>query len=258
MERYICNNVYVPLRSSPSHKSEMLSQILFGEKYSVIDAAGSWIKIETEFDRYRGWIDSCHNRLTPCSGDDKGFVLNSHLVCLREDKTQITLEAGCEIYNPDFAHGKFSIADSTYTVAGGLHKEHVTVDESISETAIRFLNSPYLWGGRVPSGIDCSGFTQLVFKIHGVAITRDSWQQASEGLHVGFINDAMTGDLVFFDNDLGQITHVGMILSPGLVIHASGSVRIDPVDHQGIFRKEINSYSHKLRTIRRLSGIQPA
>ncbi|MDR2886572.1 MAG: C40 family peptidase [Bacteroidales bacterium] len=252
MERYICNNVYVPLRSGPSHKSEMLSQMLFGEKYSVIGAAGSWIKIETAFDRYRGWIDACHNSLTPCSGDGKGFVLNSPLACLCEDKTPITLEAGCEIYSPDFAGGTFSIAGSTFTVTGGLHINHITVDESVSETATRFLNSPYLWGGRVPSGIDCSGFTQLVFKIHGVAIARDSWQQAGEGLPVGFINDARAGDLAFFDNDLGQITHTGMILSPGLVIHASGSVRIDPVDHHGIFRKETGSYSHRLRTIRRI------
>ena len=252
MERYICDNVFVPLRSAPSHKSEMLSQILFGEKYSVVDSIGSWIKIETAFDNYTGWIDADHNYLTLDNADDKGYILNRRLACFKKDKTQMTLEAGCEIYNPDFSNGKFSIAGDTYTVADKFCKECITINESIQETAARFINSPYLWGGRVPSGIDCSGFTQLIFKIHGIAIARNSWQQANEGKPVDFINDAEAGDLAFFDNEQGNITHVGMMLSAGLVVHASGWVRIDPIDHQGIFKKEINGYSHKLRTIRRI------
>ena len=230
----------------------MLSQILFGEKFSIIDTVGSWIKIETAFDNYTGWIDTDHNNLTPDNADDEGFVLNRPLVCLKKDKTQITLEPGCEIYNPDFSNGKFTLAGNTYTVANEFCKDYVSVNESVSETAARYVNSPYLWGGRIPSGIDCSGFTQLVFKIHGIAIARNSWQQAQEGKSVDFINDAMPGDLLFFDNEQGKVNHVGMILSPGLVIHASGRVRIDPVDHQGIFKKEINGYSHKLRMIRRV------
>ena len=252
MGKYICDNLFVPLRSGPSHKSEMLSQILFGEKYSIIDSIGSWIKIETVFDNYTGWIYADHNHLTPDNTDDKGFVLNKPLVCFKEDKTQITLEAGCEIYNPDFSNGKFTLAGNTYTISNEFSKDFVTISESITDTAARYLNSPYLWGGRIPSGIDCSGLTQLVFKIHGIAIARNSWQQAKEGTSVDFINDTKSGDLVFFDNEQGKIIHVGMILSPGLVIHASGWVRIDSIDHQGIFKKEINGYSHKLKMIRRV------
>jgi cell wall-associated NlpC family hydrolase len=122
----------------------------------------------------------------------------------------------------------------------------------MTDTAMKFVNSPYIWGGRIPSGIDCSGFVQLVYKIHGVKIPRDSWQQAETGETVSFIEETVPGDLVLFDNERGRISHVGMILSRGLVIHASGRVRIDTIDHQGIYKNDIKGYSHRLRTIRRI------
>jgi cell wall-associated NlpC family hydrolase len=117
---------------------------------------------------------------------------------------------------------------------------------------MKFINSPYIWGGRIPSGIDCSGFVQLVYKIQGKNIPRDSWQQAEAGESISFIEETVPGDIVLFDDERGKITHVGMILSQGLVIHASGRVRIDTIDHQGIYKNEIKGYSHKLRTIRRI------
>ena len=117
---------------------------------------------------------------------------------------------------------------------------------------MKFINSPYLWGGRIPSGVYCSGFTQLVYKIHGIPIPRDSGVQAEVGKNIDFIDDAKPGDLVFFDNERGRISHVGMIISRGLVIHASGRVRIDSIDHQGIYKIEKGGYSHHLMTIKRI------
>lgn len=251
MERFICENVFVPLRSGPSHKSEMLSQVLFGEKYSIIDRAGSWIKIKTDFDNYTGWIDSDHLQHSPDRDDTMGLVLNRSLACVKNDETRIVLEPGCEIYNPDFEDNSFIIGGNKYT--GELGNQHIEIKESLADTALRFINSPYIWGGRIPSGIDCSGFTQLVYKIHHIPIPRDSSQQADAGKTIDFIDNAKPGDLVFFDNEKGNISHVGMIFSGGLVIHASGRVRIDPIDHQGIFRKEKKGYSHKLRLIRRIN-----
>jgi gamma-D-glutamyl-L-lysine dipeptidyl-peptidase len=252
MERYICENVFIPLRSGPTHKSEMLSQILFGEKYTVTDISGNWMKIETLFDSYKGWIDIHHLQQEVDNGDSDSHVLNRSLLCYRNDKTKMILEAGCEIYNPDFIKGRFTAGNNTYITSHEFNSNYISANESVADTAMKFINSPYIWGGRVPSGIDCSGLTQLIYKIHGVAIARDSWKQSEEGKPVDFINEARPGDLVFFDNDRGKISHVGMILSQGLVIHSSGRVRIDSIDHQGIFKKEINGYSHKLRMIRRI------
>lgn len=252
MEKYICENVFVPLRSGPSHKSEMLSQVLFGEKYSVIDKAGSWLKIETVFDNYTGWIDTDHIQHSEIADEAKGYVLNKSLLCFKNDNSRFVLEAGCELFKPDFDKKSFFVGNNEYRTIPEFNNSFVSTDESPTDLAMKFINSPYIWGGRIPSGIDCSGLTQLVYKIHGIPIPRDSWKQAEAGITIDFIDQAEAGDLVFFDNDRGKISHVGMILSRGLVIHASGRVRIDAIDHQGIFKTEIGGYSHHLRMIKRI------
>jgi hypothetical protein len=252
METFICENVFVPLRSGPSHKSEMLSQILFGEKYIVKDQSGKWTKIETLFDSYTGWIDMDHQQHSEVKKNIKGYVLNKSLLCYKNDKSKMVLEPGCEVYNPDCKKKIFTVGESIFRTVPEFGNDYITTKESLPDTAIRFINSPYIWGGRIPSGIDCSGLTQLVYKIHGIQIPRDSCQQAEAGEIVSFINEARPGDLVFFDNEKGQISHVGMMIADGLIIHASGRVRIDTIDHQGIFKPEIVKYSHHLRTIKRI------
>jgi len=252
METFICENVFVPLRSGPSHKSEMLSQVLFGERYKIIDQAGKWIKIETQFDNYHGWLDLDHLQHSVDTKNIKSVVLNRSLLCHKTDNTKLILEAGSEIYNPDFSSKTFTIGESIFRAADDFSKSYVSTSESLPDTALRFINSPYIWGGRVPSGIDCSGLTQLVYKIQGTPVPRDSWQQAETGETISFVSETKPGDLVFFDNEQGKISHVGMIFAEGLVIHASGRVRIDTIDHQGIFKPEIGGYSHRLRLIKRI------
>jgi cell wall-associated NlpC family hydrolase len=230
----------------------MLSQVLFGEKYIAKEISGSWMKIETVFDTYTGWIDMDHLQQYTDKDNLKGNVLYKSLLCFKEDGSKIVLEPGCEIYNPDFRKKTFTAGEKIFRTIPEFDNSYIRSEESLTDTAIRFINSPYIWGGRIPSGIDCSGLTQLVYKIHGIPIPRDSWKQSEAGVNVSFINDVKPGDLVFFDNEKGQISHVGMMIADGLIIHASGRVRIDTIDHQGIFNKETGKYSHRLRTIKRI------
>jgi cell wall-associated NlpC family hydrolase len=252
MDYFICENVFVPLRSGPTHKSEMLSQVLFGEKYIIIDQSARWLKIKTLFDDYSGWIDMDHLQHSESDDKSKGSVLIKLLLCHKPDNTKIVLEPGCEIYQPNFGNNTFSAGKSQFAASHDFNETFIKSTDSLTDTALKFINSPYIWGGRIPSGIDCSGLTQLVYKIHGIKIPRDSWQQSETGETISFIDDSRPGDLVFFDNERGKISHVGMMISNGLIIHASGRVRIDTIDHQGIFKPEIGGYSHHLRTIKRI------
>jgi len=230
----------------------MLSQVLFGEKYRIKDSVGHWIKIETLFDTFSGWIDANHLQHSPETDNNEGKTINRSLLCYKSDRTRLVLEAGCDIFNPDFTGRTFTAGNNIYTAGADFGPELITLKESIADTAMRFINSPYIWGGRIPSGIDCSGFTQLVYKLHGIKIPRYSREQAEKGENVAFLEQTRPGDLVFFDNDRGAISHVGMIISDGLVIHSSGRVRIDTIDHHGIYKIETGKYSHHLRTIKRI------
>jgi cell wall-associated NlpC family hydrolase len=118
------------------------------------------------------------------------------------------------------------------------------------ENALIYLNAPYLWGGRSPFGIDCSGFTQLVYRLQGIKLPRDAYQQAEVGNTLSFIEESEEGDLAFFDNTEGKIIHVGIIMKNNYIIHASGKVRIDRIDQQGIFNSSLKTHTHKLRLIK--------
>jgi cell wall-associated NlpC family hydrolase len=155
---------------------------------------------------------------------------------------------------PQLRKNRFSIGGQEYLFES---ETQVIPDspqpDNIIRTAMEYLNTPYLWGGRSPFGIDCSGFTQIVFRICGIPLKRDAVLQAQHGEMISFINEALPGDLAFFENSVGNITHTGILTGSGKIIHASGRVRIDSVDHHGIYDSETDRYTHTLRVIKRIS-----
>lgn len=256
MEYGICIFSVIALRAEVSEKSEMLSQVLFGESYLILLKKGKWLKVKLHFDQYEGWISENQHFAVSEKYFQKYSKLK-HPIALELIQTavyaqhKILITAGS--YLPEYDGMQFKFNDTFYQCLGqAVFPEQLPVFEKVIEKiALKFLGVPYLWGGRTPLGIDCSGFTQIVFKILGIALKRDAYQQATQGNMIDFIELAKPGDLAFFENEYNKISHVGILLSDQKIIHASGSVRIDTIDHYGIYQSENNRYSHRLKLIKR-------
>jgi gamma-D-glutamyl-L-lysine dipeptidyl-peptidase len=245
----------VPVRAEPDDRAEMINQLLFGELIVSTERYQNWIKVRSVFDQYKGWIDKKQIQII----DENEFTrLNNSPVFYTNDLVNIVQNTqhlsfpillGSSL--PGFDNQKTLINGETFEYTG-LVSEIMVSREKLVETALLYYNCPYLWGGRSPFGIDCSGLTQMAYKINGVSIARDSAEQAKQGEVINFLSEAKTGDLVFFDNDEEEIIHVGMFLGEDKIIHASGNVRLDKIDHQGIFNMQTQKYTHKLRLIKAL------
>lgn len=231
MEKYYCCVSVSPIRAEVSEKSEMTSQILYGETCVIIETQGLYSKIKMDFDGYEGWINSSVLKKQK-SEVAKGLVVNTFGVFeVPEGKNLLSI--GSEV--------EFSVDDLI---------NPSNIRESLVEIAKKFLNVPYLWGGRSFFGIDCSAFVQLVYKVHGITLPRDADKQAELGNARDFVEESEPGDLAFFEDETGLISHVGLVLSPFEIIHASGKVRIDSLDFSGIYNAEVNKHTHKLRMVK--------
>jgi len=244
----------VPVRKEPSDRSEMVTQLLFGETCEVMETEGSWSKIKTDYDRYTGWVDT--KQVTRLD-DEEAQKLSDSPLSVSSDLVQLVIN-GQEIIPvvlgsslPFYYGKKFFIGEKEFSFDGNVKTMTGPDASKIVENAFMYINAPYLWGGRSPLGLDCSGFTQMVFKLSGIKLLRDAFDQSGQGKKISF-EDAKEGDLAFFRNDDNRVVHVGIILSNNRIIHASGKVRIDKLDEEGIFNEETGKHSHKLAVIRRI------
>jgi len=242
----------IPIRKEANDRAEIVSQLLFGEHYTVQEELEKWVLIISAKDNYEGWI--CKKQFFEILNSTFDSISNSSFPICNSLIAKISLNGETTIICrgavlPFFNNNTITIENDVYQFEGITNN---TSNQLISEYALAYQNTPYLWGGCSPFGIDCSGFSQVVYKLFGVNLPRDAYQQAELGEIVSFVEMTQAGDLAFFDNEEGAINHVGIILEPGRIIHASGKVRIDSLDHQGIFNKDENKYSHKLRLIKRI------
>lgn len=258
MEHYgICHLSSVALRAEASSKSEMVSMLLFGEQFQILDARNGWLRIKTLWDGYESWLegkqyDSISDIELKAIQQSPLYVLNSLSETIGEGEKKRAILFGSTL--PVYKSGRFELGHNSFNVTDAVEAKLNNLKD-IEATAVRYLNSPYLWGGRSPFGIDCSGLTQLVYKMHGIVLKRDAWQQAEQGETIDFIESSQSGDLAFFDNEDGKITHVGIIMENGHIIHASGQVRIDRLDRTGIYSETSGKYTHKLRIIKRIVNV---
>ncbi len=252
MNKGICTLSVIPVYISPSHREEMVTQLLFGEQYSILEELEEWIKIVNKYDEYHGWIPKNQFSASGKAYDEAVHCFSTELFSYArtDDDHQIVIPAAGIL--PLHSDGIFRLDEKTIhleTAFFNPEKQRYN-KKDIVRNAKEFLGSPYLWGGKTFTGIDCSGLVQNAFRMSGIFLPRDSAQQAMMGETVNLIHEAEPGDIAFFDNEEGVITHTGIVIEKQHIIHSSGYVRIDFLDQEGIFNKNTQKYTHKLRTIK--------
>jgi gamma-D-glutamyl-L-lysine dipeptidyl-peptidase len=253
----VCRLSIAPVRSEPAEITEQVTQLLFGDHYVVNERSKDrkWLRITTHFDHYSGWISV--NQHQAISKEYFDHVNNSEFkittditASLLYNKSPLVVLLGSiiPISSAELFKMEEQFAFNGETKNLGLKRDF----EYLRGIAQKYLNAPYLWGGKSPFGIDCSGFTQMVFKICGYNLLRDASQQALQGKAVRDFIESKPGDLLFFQNEEGKIIHTGILFGPDRIIHASGKVRIDQVNEEGILNTETKVYTHRFAHIRRI------
>jgi hypothetical protein len=243
----ICGLSLVPLREVGQFDAPLISEVLYGELFEVINTKKKWSNVKLA-DGAVGWIDNAQyigitdEEFSKLSKQEPKTAVDLVEFILKDNDILFPISIGSTIENCAFLGHRFEGQTSGASVQ----------KKNIPQTAFTFLNTPYRKGGKSPFGIDCSGFVQCVYQLHGVQLPRDAYLQAAHGETLGFVDESEPGDLAFFDNDAGKITHVGIIMQDYHIIHAFGQVRIDLLDQTGIFNNSLNTHTHKLRVIKKI------
>jgi gamma-D-glutamyl-L-lysine dipeptidyl-peptidase len=241
----------IPMRKEPAHRSEMVSQLLFGEYVETRESEKDFIQVKCIYDSYEGWVQA--NQLTSCNAVQETSTYTKGWIDIVKVNNSMMHVPKCSPVYMNYNQEAIGVVSINYNEQerSFYNSKEMQFDEgSLISVAYDFLDTPYLWGGKSVFGIDCSGFVQQVFKLFGVKLLRDAYLQAGQGTPVDSLELARAGDLGFFHNEAGRVTHVGIILSNQKIIHASGKVRIDVISTEGIIN-ERGIQTHHLRSIRR-------
>jgi len=246
MKYGLCHLSAVPLRDAGSDKAEVVSQLLYGDHFEIIEGQKNWSYIKLDFDGYEGWIDN--KQFIQISKENADYLSENAFFCSADLVEFVSTKENLLI--PIHIGSSLAACRLLEHQFDGKSNNGLQSHDHIADIALLYLNAPYVWGGKCPFGIDCSGFVQIVYKICGICIARDSSDQAKQGRSLSFIEECSVGDMAFFDNEEGDIVHVGILLGNNRIIHAHGQVRIDLIDHQGIFNADRKEYSHNLRLLK--------
>ncbi len=241
----------VPIREIAATNAPLVSQLLYGSVFKVKERRKYFSRIQLKFDGFEGWISN--DQYQEITESDYNTITSIETPSYNQEFLNfVTTKQGGLI--PIVMGSRLdSCSYLNHTLESDATPPKEWDKNTLVDTALLYLNSPFLEGGCTPFGIDSAGFTQMVYKVNGKALLRTIQEQATQGEALSFIEESEPGDLAFFDDTDGIINHVGIILKDNYIIHASGSVRIDRIDHTGIFNTETRKYTHSLRVIKKIA-----
>ncbi|WP_437373556.1 NlpC/P60 family protein [Maribacter litoralis] len=249
MQYGICHLSVMPMRSMPDQAAELVTQLLFGEHYKVLESRKNWSRVKTVFDKCEGWIMNSQLTFIP---EDEYLALESSSSPKYVTELISFVEDSNKMVTPILIGSSIPDTSSLPVTFDGKTVQGEQLKEKLVKTALLYLNSPELKGGKSPFGIDSAGLAQMVYKINGYHLLRTAESQSKQGTALSFVEESEAGDLAFFDNTNGEIDHVGIIMDNNYVIHVNGKVRIDRIDHTGIFNNDLRTYTHQLRVIKKI------
>lgn len=267
----------LPLRAEAREGAEQLTQLLFGETCEILRTEGRWTEIINDADGQQGWVDA---KMMVAMNDEEAATYTKQLAettafvrmpmafaVSRNNQTTIPLTAGTRLCNYHVSKenaqiGVFEALGVEFHIDPTMvMTQYMPLNRDSLMLLGRFLlNAPYLWGGKNALGMDCSGLTQILLSMMGVRVKRNASEQAQQGEPVASLAESKACDLAFFDHGDGKVTHVGILLGNGTIMHCSGRVKVEKITEEGILSSENNALynvgevSHLLHSIRRFKA----
>jgi hypothetical protein len=241
----------------PQYGSEIVSQALLGERCAVLENKTAFSRIALD-DGYEGWISNRQWVDEQSRPDDRRRV-RSHFLRLYENPDlrarpvrDAVIGTYLDVIEEEQEWLRVVLPDGIigYAERRGFGPFPDLSREGIMQLALEFYGYPYYWGGRSPKGFDCSGFVQTVFALLDMKLPRDSWMQHRQGKPAGKkLLAARPADLLFFAGPEGKISHVGIVMGEGRIIHCQGMVCMNSL-LQGAsdFRQELLDSFVEVRT----------
>ncbi|NJN42735.1 MAG: C40 family peptidase [Flammeovirgaceae bacterium] len=247
----------IPVRKEPVNTSEQITQLLFGDHYEILEVSKNekWMFIRIHLDQTEGWIDATqHHEITV-----EYFELINHAnfkittditsnILYRKSPLTILLGSIVPISGSELFKMEEQLAFNGESKSLGQKRDL----EFIKEVALKYINSPFLPGGKSPFGIDSSGFVQMVFRVAGYSLPRDLRSLATAGKTVEDFNQHRLGDIALFKNTIGNIHHAGICLNDHKIIHVYGHVRVDQLSTYGIASSDTGKVTHGIDHIQRI------
>jgi len=246
----------VPVRAEHTDESEIMTQLLFGDTFEILETYKQWKFIRSFYDNYEGWIDEkvvyelTKEEFEKINNQQKYYTVDIVSEIVFPNSGRFLLPMGSVLPNYDSSKNESKIGNETGKFSGKVFTGKLSKDK-ILELALSYTNTPYLWGGKTHFGLDCSGLTQMVYKIGGYFLLRNAKDQEKQGTNIT-LDQAEPGDLAFFSNEKGKVIHVGILLGNGEIFHSHGNAHIDPIDKKGIWSNKFKRYSHRLTSVKKI------